>query len=477
MKAAVMRSLDPHSTLNQEAIRALKTDLRGPVIQPSDPEYDAARKVWNGMIDKYPALIVCCEGVGDVIQAVQFARVHQLTVAVRSGGHGVAGNAVCDGGMVIDLSLMKGLLIDPIARTARVQAGVNWGELDRAAQPHGLAVPGGKVSDTGISGLTLGGGLGWLRRKYGLTCDSLLSADVVTMDGQLRRANATENPDLYWGLRGGGGGLGIVVVFEFRLHPVGPEMMFVQVFYPSASRQAVLRFFRDFTKDAPDEVSAFVVLGTFPRGSHYPASLWGEPYVMLSACYADAIADEQRIVQALRGVGDPVIDASGVRSYLDIQTLFDQDYPRGSQCYYWKSLTLPALADELVDTLIALAGSAPSALSTIDIWQLGGAVARVGAGDTAFGNRTAPFLLNVEANWADPRESEDNMAWTRGIMNVAQPFSEGGMYLNFPGLFEGGEAAIRAAFQANYSRLQSLRGQYDPNNLLAGMYRHPNATE
>jgi hypothetical protein len=285
------------------------------------------------------------------------------------------------------------------------------------------------------------------------------------MDGQLRRVSAEQNADLFWGIRGGGGSLGIVVSFEYRLHPVGPAVMFAQVFYPANVIKTALRFFRDYTSNTPDEISAFAVLGTFAHGSHFPESLWGQTYVMLSACYAGSPEEGQRWLMPLRQIDSPILDMSSARPYTEIQSVFDDDYPRGRLRYYWKSLFLHNLADELIDLLIAQAQVSPSPLSTIDIWQMGGAVAQIPANQTAFGNRNALFLLNVEANWQNNLENKLNIDWTRELMRAAQSFSDGGMYLNFPGLFE--DRNVMAQAIENFSRLQQLKQQYDPDNLLS----------
>ncbi len=442
-------------------VEAFAAGLRGEMLWPGVAGYDGARRVWNGMIDRRPALIARCAGAADVAAAVRFARAHGLLVAVRGGGHHVAGSAVCDGGLVIDLSGMKGIRVDPAAGAVRAEAGVTWGELDRATQIWGLATPGGVVSDTGIAGLTLGGGLGWLRRKHGLAIDNLLAVEIVTADGRLRRASAREESDLFWAVRGGGGNFGVVTAFEYRLHPVGPEVMFCFVFYPARVAGAALRFFRGYCAGAPDEVSAFAILGTVPATPLFPVDAHGADFVLFAACHAGPVEEGARALQPLRELGAPLADLSAPMPFVEVQATFDADYPAGELRYYWKSRYLDALSDAAIDRLLALAAERPSPLSTVDIWQLGGAMSRVGAGDTAFGRRDAPFLLGVEANWAAPAEDERNIAWARRACAAMAPFATARPYPNL----EAGEGLARAAYGANYDRLVALKRRYDPANL------------
>ena len=452
-----------HATvLAGETLEAFRCQLHGELLTPVSAGYDEARAVWNGMINRHPALIVRCAHVDDVIHAVNFAREQRLLTAVRGGGHNVTGNAVCDGGLVIDLSPMKDIHVDPAARTARAGGGVTWGELDRQTQVHGLATPGGVVSTTGIAGLTLGGGLGWLRRKYGLSCDNLLSVELVTADGRLLTASATENPELFWAVRGGGGNFGVVTSFEYRLHPVGSELMFCFVLYPAAIAREVLRAYRAFAASAPDEISSFAILGTVPAAPDFPEAIHGEPYLLLAACHAGSVDEGQRALQPLRELGTPLVDLSGPTAYTEIQSVLDGDYPAGELNYYWKSLYLRDLDDAAIDRLMELAAARPSPLSTVDIWQLGGAMGRVAPGDTAVGGREAPFLLGVEANWEDPGENAANIAWTRRVCAEMVGFSSGESYLNFQ---EPGDEFVRSAHRAHYQRLAELKKRHDPDNL------------
>jgi FAD/FMN-containing dehydrogenase len=454
------------SPINEEGIQKFAASFRGEVILPGDAVYDQKRRVWNGMIDRYPALIARCTRVEDVIACVNFARENNMLVAVRGGDHNVAGHATCDSGMVIDLSPMKHIEIDPENRVARVEAGVSWGELDAAAQVYGLATPGGVYSDTGIAGLTLGGGFGWLRNKYGLSCDNLVAAEVVTAEGQLMRANQNENPDLLWGLRGGGGNFGVVTTFVFRLHPVGPQVMFVFVFHDGRGdkmKQAI-QYYRDFCASAPDEVSSIGFAGIIPPGAaHFPENIQGLPFFGIGALYAGATDIGRELLQPLREFSQPLIDFSGVMPYVQAQRAFDEDYPDGLR-YYWKSLNLTRLDDQVIDRIVRHARMQPSPLSTTDLWHIGGAVKRVGADESAFYGRQAAFLLNPEANWERPQDDDANMRWARDFVADMAEFSDGSRYLNFAGFQEEGDEMMQKAFGDRYQRLVALKNKYDPTN-------------
>jgi FAD/FMN-containing dehydrogenase len=451
--------------LDKHVVADFAARMRGEVLQKDDAGYDEHRKVWNSMIDRYPLLIARCTSVEDVVTSVNFARKHNLLVAVRGGGHQVAGHGTCDNGLVIDLSPMKNIEIDPEIRVARVEPGCNWGELDQATQTYGLATPGGVVSDTGVAGLTLGGGLGWLRNKWGLSCDNLLSVEMVTADGRTLRASESENSELFWGIRGGGGNFGIVTSFEFQLHPIGPEVMFTFVFHDGANAEEALRFFRDYTATASDEVSVLAVLGVFPPGAElFPHELHGKPYILFGACYAGAPEIGERVLQPLRDFDTPLVDFSGRMPYTQVQTMFDEDYPR-SMRYYWKSTTLPVLSDEAIATLVDQAQRQPSPYSTTDVWHNAGAIRRMDASKTAYSGREIPYLINPEANWHDAEDDEANIKWVRDFLTALQPMSEGIKYLNFAGFQEEGEAMMKSAFGDKYERLAALKKQYDPTNL------------
>ncbi len=442
--------------LEDTTITAFHESLRGELLRPGYTGYDDVRKVWNGMIDRKPALIVRCAGVADVMNAVHFARTHHLLVAVRGGGHNVAGNAVCDGGLMIDLSPMKGIRVDPVKRTARAEAGVTWGEFDHETQTHGLATTGGLISTTGIAGLTLGGGLGWLMRKYGLACDNLLSVDIVTADGRLLTASATENADLFWGIRGGGGNFGIVTSFEYRLYPVGP-LLAGMVIYPIEKAKEVLKFYRDYNREAPDELATLPVLITSPEGV---------PVVVIAVCYLGSIEAGEPFVQPLRTFDSPLVDQVGPMAYTAVQKMFDAGFPAGLQ-NYWKSSFLRELGDEAIDTIVDHFAQVTSPLSGVAIECFGGAVSRVGVEETAFNHRDALYNLLVLSIWSDPGEHAKHIQWARTLWEEMQPFSSGGVYVNYLGQeSDEGIERVKAAYgAAKYERLMALKQRYDPTNL------------
>jgi FAD/FMN-containing dehydrogenase len=449
------------------SLEGLRANLRGELFIPGDAGYDDARALWNGMVDRRPAALVRVAGVDDVVSAVRFAGEHGLTVTARGGGHGVAGNALSDGGLVVDLSRLKDVSVDPDARTARSGGGVTLGELDAATQVHGLATPLGVVTKTGIAGLTLSGGIGWLRRKHGLAADNLVSLEVVTADGQVRIASESENSELFWALRGGGGSFGVVTALEYRLHAVGPDVMVAFVLYPGERATEILRAVDEYTATAPEEVSPLAFLGRVPHGEPFPREIHGRPYAAVAAVYAGDAREGERVLAPLRELGDPLADLSGVLPYVEAQALLDEDYPDGWR-YYWKSVDLDELADEALERLAAHAATAPSHHSTIDVWYHGGAMGRVGAEDTAFGRR-APYLIGVEANWEPGDSDDENVAWARATVDALGPFSTGGAYLNFPGLFEEGDDLLRASYgERNFARLIALKRELDPQNVIGG---------
>ncbi len=452
--------------LDDEQTAEFEAAFHGSVIRPDDADYDDARAVWNGMIDKYPALIARCRGVADVISAVNFARENNLLVAVRGGGHNVAGSAVCDDGLVIDLSEMTSVHVDPDARTARVEAGATWADVDHETQAFGLATPGGVVSDTGVAGLTLGGGIGHLRCKYSLSCDNLRSVDLVTADGEFLTASEDENADLFWGLRGGGGNFGIATSFEFELHPIGPDVAICLVFYPSDRLADCLRAYREYVESAPDEVSTLLFAGELPDGELFDDGDVHRQKFAIMGCYAGPVDDGERALSTLRDLAEPLADFSGVMPYSELQQLLDEDYPDGMR-YYWKSLYLDDLSDSAIDRIAYWADAAPSPLSTVDVWQLGGAIAQFDPEDSAFAGRHAPFLLGVEANWGDRENDDANVAWVRDCLDDMRQFSDGSVYLNFPGFFEEGDDMMQTTFGPAYERLVALKDEYDPTNLFS----------
>lgn len=452
------------AVLDSVLIEALATRVRGTIIQPEDPGYDNARRVRNGLINRYPAIIVRCNGTADVVEAVNFARDNQLLLSIRGGAHNVAGNAVNDGGVVIDLSNMHAVHVDPLTKTARVQGGATWGDLDRESQLFGLAAPGGVVSTTGVGGLTLHGGMGHLRRKHGLSIDALISADVVTADGQVLHASADENADLFWAIRGAGSNFGVVVSFEFQLYPVGPMVSLTAPMYALTDAPKVLRAWREFTANAPDEVNAIALLWSVPDVDGFPPELRKQPVVVLAAVYAGDADEGARICQPLREFATPLLDLSGQEPYAVLQASFDPFFPEG-RFYYWKSTYVDHLTDDAIDTMIERAKQRPSHMTSITFWHLGGAISRHGAADTAFGRRSAPYLFTAESSWEDVEANERNIAWSRESLTAMQPFSDGGIYLNFPGFGEEKEAMLRSAYGDNYDRLVELKTKFDPGNL------------
>jgi FAD/FMN-containing dehydrogenase len=450
--------------LDAEAVQGFVAGVRGPVIQAGDEGYDGARAIWNGLIDRKPALIVQCSGAADVVDAVNFARERDLLLSIKAGGHNVAGNAVNDGGLVIDLSQMRGVHVDASTRTVRAHGGATWGDADRESQLFGLAVPGGLISTTGIAGLTLHGGIGHLRRKYGLSIDNLLSVDIVTADGQLRRASATENEDLFWAVRGAGSNFGVVTSFDFQAHPVGPMVMVGAIFYPQEDGRDVVASWRDYMAGAPDELSAVLFFWNVPPGEPFPTEHHGKPVVVVAAVYSGAVEDGESIVQPLRELGQPLIDLSGPWPWLGLQSGFDALFPKGA-FYYWKSRALPELSDAAIDEIAEWATRRPSPLTDITIWHHGGAMSRVGETETAYAGRDAPFLVTGEASWTEPAQTDGAIAWARGFWDAMSRYSTGGLYLNFPGFGEERDELVRAGYGANYERLAALKAEYDPGNL------------
>jgi FAD/FMN-containing dehydrogenase len=447
--------------LDASVIEEFRGRLRGQLLTPDDPGYDEARAVRNGLIDRHPMLIARCSGTADVVACVNFARERGLLLSVRGGAHNVAGNAVNDGGLVVDLSEMRGVWVDPRARVAHVQGGATWGDLDRETQLFGLATPGGVVSTTGIAGLTLHGGMGHLRCKYGLSLDNLLAAEVVTADGQVRRASADEEADLFWAVRGAGSNFGVVTDFTFQLHPVGPEVMLCAAMYALDDGPAVLRQWRDYIATTPDEFTPLAVFWSVPEG--FPPELVGRPIVILAGVYAGSVEEGERIVQPLRELATPLLDLSGPMPFTAIQSAFDPFFPEGL-LQYWKSTYVDELSDDLLDALCDLAATRPSAKTTMDLWPQTGAVARVRTDETAFGPRP-PFMIAFESTWTDPADNEVNIAWAREAWASMQRFASRGIYLNFPGFGEEKEALVRAAYGTNYDRLVALKTTYDPDNL------------
>lgn len=439
------------------AVAELAKTFAGQLLQPTDPGYEEARRVHNGLVDRRPALIARCRGVADVADAVKFARDRGHQVSVRGGGHNVAGRAVVDRGLMIDLSLMKGIHVDPRDRTVRAQGGVTWGEFNRETQFHGLATTGGIVSTTGIAGLTLGGGLGWLMGKYGLALDNLVSVEIVTADGRVLAANAEESPDLFWAVRGGGGNFGVAVSFEYRLHPVGPVVTGGIVAHPFGSARDVLRLFRDVTASVPDELTMAIGLLNAPDGT-------GAKIVAIVACHCGAVSDGEAAVRPIKAFGSPVIDIVGPMPYCQVNALLDQDYPRGA-LNYWKSQFLAELSDQAIDAMMDCVARCPSRMRGcgVILEHVHGAAALIGVEETAFPHRRDGFSLLIVSQWMDPRDNDGCIGWARESYATMQPFLAAGRYVNYLDHDETGDP-VAAAYGPSYRRLQELKAKYDPSN-------------
>ncbi len=438
----------------KETIDGLAALVAGKTIRPGDPKYDGARRIWNANVRKHPGLIVRCAGTADVVQVVKFARANNLLVSIRGGGHNVAGRALCDDGIVIDLSGMKGVFVDPARGTARVQGGATLGDVDRETHAFGLAVPAGVISRTGIAGLTLGGGVGWLVRKYGLTCDNLLSCEVVTDEGKVVTASAGENADLFWALRGGGGNFGVVTSFLFQAHPVSTVLGGL-IIHPRDRARDVIRHYRDFMASAPEELTAYAGLITSPDG---------QPVVGIIVCYCGDLAEGERVLRPLRQFGPPVMDAVQPMPFPAMQRILDDAFPDGTQ-NYWKSTFLKALSDEAIDVIVAHANKMQSPLSAVVIEYYAGAAGRTGTAETAFAQRQAEYDIGFMAQWTDAAENDLHMAWARNMAEAMKPYSSGAYLLNF--LSEEDAGTIQAAFGANYPRLAQVKKRYDPTNFFS----------
>ena len=450
--------------IDRAAVDSLAAAFRGEIVQPDDVSYEEHRRIWNGAIDRRPGLIARCAGVADVIDAVRFARKSGTQVAVRSGGHSFPGLSVLDDGMVIDLSLMRGIRVDPKERTARAQAGVLLGELDRDTQAFGLAVPAGIVTHTGLAGLTLGGGIGWLMRKYGLTIDQLLSVDVVTADGELVTASADENSDLFWGIRGGGGNFGIVTEFEFRLNPVGPQILAGPIAWPMEKSAEVLRFYRDWIEDVPNELTTIVVHRRAPSLPFVPTELHGAPVVMVICCYVGDLDEGERVVAPMRNFDKPVMDLCAPKTFLAHQAMFDPSFPSG-WWYYFRSCNIDRLEDGVIDTIAEHAPRMTSPLTAFPIFQLGGAIRDLGDDDTCYEGRAAGHTININATTATEEGFDAERAWSRGLWEALAPYHTS-VYVNF--LMNEGEDRIRQAYGAEkYDRLKALKRKYDPDNFFS----------
>ena len=445
-------------------VEGLRSGVEGEVITPDDASYEEARKVWNGMVDRHPAIVVRCRSTADVVASLAFARAHELLVAVRCGAHSTPGYSTCDGGVVIDLRAINGVAVDPEARTARVGGGTVWAELDAATQEHGLAVTGGRVSDTGVGGLALGSGSGWLERMYGVTCESMVSAEVVTADGRVVTASAEENADLFWGLRGGGGNFGIVTEFEFRLHPVGPMVTAGMLLYPRAQARDVIRSYRDFISQAPDEVAGGLALMTAPPEPPVPAELQGQPAVGVIYCYVGPVEMGEQAARPLRDIGSPAVELIQPMPYTALQGMLDAGNPHGVREYF-KVDWLERLPDDAIDTIVSQADQLPAPFGQLILAPMGGAVSRADSATMALNIVGAPWLYFCLAMWMDPAEDSRNTAWARGFADAMRAFGVGTAFPNFIEPDEG-EARLRASYGADkYARLVELKQRWDPDNV------------
>jgi FAD/FMN-containing dehydrogenase len=450
------------TVLGSDTMTAFRQTLRGHLCLAQEAGYDEARTIWNAMIDRHPGAVVRCKGAADIIRAVRFAREHGLLLAVRGGGHNIAGNAVCEGGLLIDLSPMRSVRVDPAFRTARVEPGATLGEFDKEAQSFGLATPLGINSTTGVAGLTLGGGFGWLSRKFGLAADNLISADVVTAAGELVQASATENSDLFWAVRGGGGNFGVVSSFEFRLHPVGPMVLSGLIVHPFARAKQLLSGYRQIAAKAPDELTVWVVLRQAPPLPFLPVEVHGKEILVFAVCYMGDEADGKRALEPLRALGEPIADVIGMQPYAAWQTAFDPLLTPGAY-NYWKSHNFVELSDGLLDTLASYAARLPTGECEIFIGQLGGATSRVAADATAYPHRSANYVMNVHTRWREQADERHSIEWARQLFADTAPYATGGVYVNF--MPEDETDRVSNAYGANYNRLVALKAKYDPGNL------------
>jgi FAD/FMN-containing dehydrogenase len=452
------------SAVRYPRFRELRARLSGELITPEQPGYESVRRIWNSMIDKWPAAIARCADADDVSAAIRFATEAELPLSVRGGGHNVAGTSLIDDGLVIDLSPMRAVRIDRSGRTVHVQGGATWADVDRVTAPLGLAAPGGVVSETGVAGLALSGGVSHQRRRDGMTVDNLVSAEVVLADGRHVRASADEHADLYWALRGGGGNFGVVTSFELRLHELGPEVFALNVAYPIEDAASVLAGWRDAVADAPDELSTAGLIWSLPVVDELPEELRGAPYVGVAGMWAGDPDEGERAALALRELATPLLDMSGRTEYLEFQRSLDPYFPAGAR-RYWKALYLDGFSDAAIDLTVDRSLRRPSPETLVIIRHCGGAIARVGAEETAFGDRSSEWMLSIDSTWQEPADDAVNVAYTREFYDASLPYSDGKTYFNFPGLLEEGDAAVRSSYGSNHARLARIKAEYDPENV------------
>jgi FAD/FMN-containing dehydrogenase len=458
-------TLDNNSTtIHESALDKFISGLRGEVLLKDHPDYDEVRKIWNGMIDKKPAVIVRCMGTADVIDCVNLARENNLLTSVRGGGHNIAGNAVCEAGLMIDLSLMKSVLVDPDKKRANVSAGCCLGEVDHETKGFGLIVPAGIVTTTGAAGLTLGGGFGWTSRKFGLTCDNVISYDVVTSKGEFIKASENQNPELLWGLKGGGGNFGIVTNFEFKLYGLGPQVAAGMCFYPFEYAKDVLNFYRQYSEEVPNEVTMICVLRCVPDGPAFPKSEIGKPMAVLGFCYSGPVEDGLKYAKPIGEIGKPYANMIAPMRFTELQSMLDAGQPKGNN-YYWKAENLKPLTGECIDTLIEHVSNITSPTTLVPLFQMKGEVSSIGENDTAYSHRDAAIALNINASWDDPGEENTHIEWTRKFWKSLQPYSTGGGYINFQSNDEGEERVQTTYGSEKLKRLTDLKNEYDPGNL------------
>ena len=450
--------------ISNEAVESFQANFGGPLIVIGNENYDEERQLWNKLIDKRPGMIAQCTGVSDVIQAVSFARENDLLVSVRGAGHNVAGNASIDNGLVIDLSHMRTVMVNPQQKTAVVQGGATWADVDRETQAFNLACAGGVVSDTGVGGLTLGGGLSWFRRKVGMSIDNLIGADMVLADGSYVHASESENQELFWGIKGGGGNFGIVTSFHFKLHELGPTVMMAATMYPRAEAEKIMKFWIDFTRNLPDEVTSDCMHWSIPEHPGFPEDLHGTKVTVLAGMYFGSPEDGERILKPMREVATPILDLSGIIPYTAVNKMFDPFLVKGTLNSYWKSLYVNDIDEDLMHLIINKANDSPSGQCLLSIRNLHGALSKVREGATAFGDRSARFLVSIDTMWNDDALNDRCVQWTKQFFNELQQYSDGQVYFNFNSDMSGSNDLAKDAFGDNYKRLIGIKTKYDPDN-------------
>ena len=450
--------------ISTTTISEFSQSLSQSLIRTSDSEYDAARSVWNGMIDKKPLMVAMCNNADDIVKCVNFARNQNLTVSIKGGGHSVAGKAVCDDGLMINLSQMNSVVVNTKEKTVTVQSGATIGDMDKETQKFGLATPVGIVSKTGIAGLTLGGGYGYLGRSYGLTSDNLISAELITADGEIIKANESENSDLFWALQGGGGNFGVVTSFKFKCYDVGPNLMVAKIFYPIDDAKKVLTFYNSFAKNAPDELATSAMIIRIPPVEPFPKDIQGKLSIFVQACYSKDLESGKKVLEPWENFGNPMLRVIMPTPFLDVQTGFDEGMPNGMR-YYWKSHFFETLTDDAIDVFVNHTKNIPGVFTIVGFDPFGGAINRVKEDATAFSQRSASYILGIWGGWIEKNEDEKNINWIRELYEKMKPFASGGTYSNF--LDKDDDNKVKASFGSNYERLQQVKRKYDPNNFFS----------